>query len=460
MLQQLATRRCSAQLYVALDVQPTATEDEIKAAYHEKVAEYKNVPDKAEEYERVKDAEDVLLNGNRRRLYDLFGRDGLRMIEGGFGAEYIDLVVENVHHIRKIFLTLAFIVLMMLVEEILLIRQVDDHLGAPWALLFIPVWLADLAAVGLFFGTFTNFIKHPIRNAALLPQAGVFASVVASTITICLALSGLVTYHVGFLPVLFLLGFYVFSSFRNLSLNAFREESKAAGDPDWDNVQVTSLQFLFYLAKTIYMVACLVVFGVLLWLQATALININWLLVFLPLFMWLWTGLAWRLFITLCTSRVYKHYSDRLIACFLIVYCYTGSIMTVGLLAVKARQWQLGVHQLSLIYCLMPTMFVTVIILGLMCFLALLLPTERLTIKAKETISGYTKQVEDPLLEVHRGAQTANTFTYATQQAARGRAGKAATAAMEGVRLAQRHGADYGALSETEMRAADDTRAE
>src|SRR6056297_1276205 len=69
----------SEDFYSALGVSRDADEDEIKQAYRKKAAEYhpdvSDEPDAEEKFKKVKKAKEVLLDDEKRRMYDQMGHE-------------------------------------------------------------------------------------------------------------------------------------------------------------------------------------------------------------------------------------------------------------------------------------------------------------------------------------------------------------------------------------------------
>src|ERR1044071_10426000 len=84
-----------ADFYSILEVQRTASDDDIKAAYRKLAMRYhpdrnNGSKDAEEKFKQITEAYDVLRDANKRAAYDRFGEAGLRG-GGGAGFHHVDL---------------------------------------------------------------------------------------------------------------------------------------------------------------------------------------------------------------------------------------------------------------------------------------------------------------------------------------------------------------------------------
>mmetsp|Transcript_10396 Transcript_10396/g.16972 ORF Transcript_10396/g.16972 Transcript_10396/m.16972 type:complete len:416 (+) Transcript_10396:166-1413(+) len=81
--------------YKALNIEPTAGEDEIKKAYRKRAMQLhpdKNPsPEAAEQFKEISTAYEVLSDSEKRRIYDQFGEEGLNESGGGGGHSPFDI---------------------------------------------------------------------------------------------------------------------------------------------------------------------------------------------------------------------------------------------------------------------------------------------------------------------------------------------------------------------------------
>eukprot|EP00670_Eutreptiella_braarudii_P002003 CAMPEP_0174294138 /NCGR_PEP_ID=MMETSP0809-20121228/40738_1 /TAXON_ID=73025 ORGANISM="Eutreptiella gymnastica-like, Strain CCMP1594" /NCGR_SAMPLE_ID=MMETSP0809 /ASSEMBLY_ACC=CAM_ASM_000658 /LENGTH=196 /DNA_ID=CAMNT_0015395381 /DNA_START=21 /DNA_END=608 /DNA_ORIENTATION=+ len=131
--------------YDLLGVQPTATESEIKRAYRNLALQYH--PDKAgaegvETFKTIREAYDVVGDADKRRLYDLYGEEGLKILDNEMMAGFHSFLLEP-------FQALCFascfglIVMFFLMFPILVAIKVDYHKHWNWFVVCIPAFVAE-----------------------------------------------------------------------------------------------------------------------------------------------------------------------------------------------------------------------------------------------------------------------------------------------------------------------------
>jgi len=266
------------------------------------------------------------------------------------------------------------------------------------------------------------------------------ASLACGTVFVALALNGTVTWHLAFIPVLSLTGLYMYSELRQAGLGTYRETLRQAGDVDADQITCTNEGYMAYVVTIVWRVTCICAFSILLWLRVTQAANFSYYVVFLPLFLWMWLPLIWRLYVICFTSRIVKHVSDKAIMSFMLIFSYLNSFLTIGLLAIKCHQAELGIEQVSLVYVLIPPMVVTVLLSMALCAIALALPADMMQLGAADAYNSASANAaasaSEPLMQAHRASQAANQFTYAKGAAERGDMEGAKLAAADGVKIA------------------------
>ncbi|KAJ2666272.1 hypothetical protein IW148_000990 [Coemansia sp. RSA 1199] len=133
-------------LYTALGVERDATPDELKRAYRRLALQHH--PDRnlgrthsSSEFVRIQLAYDVLSDARRRRIYNRYGEIGVQMA-GRMGGELLDPLVSSV--LCTLALASACIAVLLIVFFAMLARRVDGGVEWPFAVVFAPLWAADL----------------------------------------------------------------------------------------------------------------------------------------------------------------------------------------------------------------------------------------------------------------------------------------------------------------------------
>lgn len=141
--------------YRCLDVDPTASQEAIKKSFKKKslsihpdklaqrgielTAEHKH------EFQRLKEAHEVLTDPKRKKLYDQLGESGLQLMENPNPVTLIKNFQKHKADQCSIVLLLAFLVGCLFILPILFVLKCDSTLGpaSPWVAIWTPMWLVD-----------------------------------------------------------------------------------------------------------------------------------------------------------------------------------------------------------------------------------------------------------------------------------------------------------------------------
>ncbi|KAJ2710366.1 hypothetical protein H4R19_003780 [Coemansia spiralis] len=142
----------AAGLYEALGVGRDATPADIKRAYRRLALRHH--PDRNHgaaaastgEFVRIQLAYDVLADERQRRIYDRYGEMGVQMA-GRVGGELLDPHISGV--LSAFAFATAAAALLLIVFFALLARRVDHANTWPFAVIFTPLWVVDLAALAI-----------------------------------------------------------------------------------------------------------------------------------------------------------------------------------------------------------------------------------------------------------------------------------------------------------------------
>jgi hypothetical protein len=141
--------------YRLLDVDPTSSQDAIKKSFKKKSLSIH--PDKlaqrgieitAEhkvEFQRLKEAYEVLTDPKRKKLYDQVGESGLNLMENPNPVTLIKNFQKHRADQCTIVLLLAFLFGCLFILPILFVLKCDGTLGpaSPWVAIWTPMWLVD-----------------------------------------------------------------------------------------------------------------------------------------------------------------------------------------------------------------------------------------------------------------------------------------------------------------------------
>ncbi|EGC29368.1 hypothetical protein DICPUDRAFT_58843 [Dictyostelium purpureum] len=164
----------TTRYYELLEVPVDASQEDIKRAY--RVLALKYHPDKnpdpsaAEQFKEISEAYGVLSDPERRKLYDQYGAEGLKLFEGGgFGEEaaYVASMMGSIKYIGCLFCILLLVLI--LFPIFIVVKTKSGGVSWSWAKVFSPMWILVGISTLLFgiiairikkLGTTVIFIQH------------------------------------------------------------------------------------------------------------------------------------------------------------------------------------------------------------------------------------------------------------------------------------------------------------
>ncbi|KAJ1818342.1 hypothetical protein LPJ75_001475 [Coemansia sp. RSA 2598] len=141
-----ADSRDNVGLYMVLGVTQDSTATEIKRAYRRLALQYHpdRNPGAGGEFVRIQYAYDVLSDERKRRIYDRYGEIGVQMA-GRMGGELLDPQVTN---LLSLFALISAVVSCLFIAFFaLLAKRVDHMVEWSYKIVFIPLWIVDIAMV-------------------------------------------------------------------------------------------------------------------------------------------------------------------------------------------------------------------------------------------------------------------------------------------------------------------------
>lgn len=145
------------EYYTRLAVNQNASLDDIKKAYKKRSLQLhpdrlaqrgvQITPEHNQEFQKLKEAYDVLSDPRKRKLYDKIGKSGLKLVESPQELNPTELI-KNFQQNRsdrfKIVLLLFFIFSSILILPILFCLKIDGKIDdVPWLALWTPMWIVD-----------------------------------------------------------------------------------------------------------------------------------------------------------------------------------------------------------------------------------------------------------------------------------------------------------------------------
>ena len=277
---------CSGRLYEILDISKGATPSEVKKAYHKKALQYH--PDKTggtttEEFKAIQEANAVLSDPEKRKLYDMFGRAGMARLEQfGMGGAAAGAMAHPlaIKFVAFIFFLVFFLCLLFVS---LVVVKFDQDKSWSWAAVFTPVWIliCPLAFTPCVFVAALRALK--VREAfAALAGTGVFVC----TILFVRTMDGHMESWKGFFYALFVTcTFYYISEALSLRLSYIKEMLIAQGHPLGPELTVTSPFYIRAVVTALFNFACNLSFFILMFQRMTlAAPDLSFYVIFAPLF--------------------------------------------------------------------------------------------------------------------------------------------------------------------------------
>eukprot|EP01062_Namystynia_karyoxenos_P001604 TRINITY_DN10545_c0_g1_i1.p1 TRINITY_DN10545_c0_g1~~TRINITY_DN10545_c0_g1_i1.p1 ORF type:complete len:467 (+),score=179.89 TRINITY_DN10545_c0_g1_i1:107-1507(+) len=307
-------QRRNSRLYNVLEVEKTATQAEITKAHRRLALKYH--PDRAGQereaseakFKELQGAFDVLKDAQKRKIYDTFGEDGLKMLAGGPVPPSMLAGLLDPRLICTVTCTAAAMVVLVIVQLVLIAKRVQGG-DASWATTFVPLWILD----GFLLCLCSCLV--PVIASALMQRSGDpdaqrdkaeagpvallllrIVMFVAWNIMLSRGLDGHLPsggWPVVFIPVLILEGIELIFRFSRLRRSAYDHEVDAhrAAAAELGIGEVQAKSYGHYLIGHVLSMPWRIVFVILLVLKLDESIDISWWGVGAPLFVML--GLAY-----------------------------------------------------------------------------------------------------------------------------------------------------------------------
>ncbi|KAF9933959.1 hypothetical protein FBU30_003903 [Linnemannia zychae] len=144
--------RNTVHLYEALGVPKSATQDEIKKAYRRLALRYhpdkvnvSEVPDHETRFRDIAAAYEVLGDPKKRQVYDKYGMMGVQMAGTEIGAQLME--IESL--LCTLFLAASIILVLAIIFFSFLTVRIDGKVNWSYWVVFIPLWILDATFVGM-----------------------------------------------------------------------------------------------------------------------------------------------------------------------------------------------------------------------------------------------------------------------------------------------------------------------
>eukprot|EP00514_Thraustochytrium_sp_LLF1b_P002620 CAMPEP_0184522850 /NCGR_PEP_ID=MMETSP0198_2-20121128/8519_1 /TAXON_ID=1112570 /ORGANISM="Thraustochytrium sp., Strain LLF1b" /LENGTH=471 /DNA_ID=CAMNT_0026913739 /DNA_START=176 /DNA_END=1591 /DNA_ORIENTATION=+ len=139
--------------YDLLGVKPDATPEELKKAYRKTALRLH--PDRGgdeEEFKKMKSAYDVLTDPNKRKIYDKYGEQAIKMLEGGMpDVSFLGTLTKRDR--MCLILTISIVSIILILFPVLISLRWNNEASYSFAIGFVPLWILQVILLVLVLGT-------------------------------------------------------------------------------------------------------------------------------------------------------------------------------------------------------------------------------------------------------------------------------------------------------------------
>eukprot|EP01117_Protostelium_nocturnum_P008445 TRINITY_DN3018_c0_g1_i1.p1 TRINITY_DN3018_c0_g1~~TRINITY_DN3018_c0_g1_i1.p1 ORF type:complete len:400 (+),score=106.42 TRINITY_DN3018_c0_g1_i1:46-1245(+) len=296
-----ANKGGNVRLYATMEVEPDATEEDIKKSYKKMALKYhpdKNVggdPTFEEKFKEVQHAYNILSDPQKKNIYDTYGEEGIALYENGMFGEDGELMkiipfLES-PGLLACFCCLLFIIWAVLVLiPIFIVLKVDGAVAWNWGVVFIPIWIFNFVPfVYVIFSTCSN----PKSGVSTMFQ---YFSLLIFLILLCINLeTHRWSWVVTFIPI------YIFEAIHLLKKFVQARKSKfAAAETSGFKTFQFGLGYFGWAIRKVVFALLLIWFTGFLVAKIDTTVTWSWWVIAIPI----WVGLAYKMFITIADGSV------------------------------------------------------------------------------------------------------------------------------------------------------------
>jgi len=290
------------RLYSVLEVDPNATDEEIKRSYKRLAIKYhpdKNPdPASAERFKEISAAYGVLTDPQKKEIYDKYGDEGLKIYESGVFDEMGDFRVlmpflrnKRLIGILYLFGILAWSVVFL--AALFVVLKVDGSVQWSWPVVFIPLWILN-SILSIYFFCSPLFAEVKGNAMASLLQ---FICAFIFQILLCIQLEK--QYQWSWSIVLIPIFIFQFVHIVRQSLSASRSKYDRRIE-EGGSLGFFAMSFSYpgFLVDNLAMSVFRVWFLVFLTLKLDSSVSWSWWIVAIPIFI----AIAWKLFVLIASD--------------------------------------------------------------------------------------------------------------------------------------------------------------
>jgi len=287
------------KLYQILEIEPTATEEEIKKAYKKMALKYhpdKN-PDAGEQFKEINNAHNILIDPQKRQIYDMYGEEGLALYDNGvFGGD--GELARILPFLQNPVLLALFCLILVLTSAITFLipmfiaLKVDGDVDWNWGAVFSPLWIINI--IPLIYYCCLPFITDGSRIGGCRQQFQ-YWTILIFQILLCINLE-----HENwkwttvFIPIYIYLGFLLLNRFFSCRHSKFTQEV----EEDRTGV-LFGCGYLGFILRKIFVPLIFIWFIIFLVVKLDGVVTWNWWINSIPIYFLL----AWKFLLRLADSN-------------------------------------------------------------------------------------------------------------------------------------------------------------
>lgn len=284
----------TARLYQVLELEPGASDEDIKKAYKKMALKYhpdKN-PDSAEKFKDISNAYNILSDPQKKEIYDLYGEEGLVMYEQGMFGEDGELLsmlpfLENPAMVALFVCLGCLLVCLITLIPIFIVLKLDGAVNWNWGVVFIPLWITNVAPFVFFC---INSLKSDKKLKALLSFVQYLCLLVFQILLAVELQSFPFRWSLAFIPIYFFMIIYLIKKVSKSMTTHYREQE--------DEQVLFGLGYGGYLIRNFFLPIMLVLFLILLLVKLEGASSYSWWIISIPLFV----TMGWKLVVRIADN--------------------------------------------------------------------------------------------------------------------------------------------------------------
>jgi len=296
----------AARLYKVLELEPTATEDEVKRAYKKMALKFhpdKN-PGNEEKFKEINTAYNILIDPQKKEIYDSYGEEGLALYENGMFGEDGELMhiipyLENPVYIGLFACVVLIGWILTFLFALFIVLKVDGDINWNWGTIFVPLWILNVGPLCFSVCSVPQNIEHRLKGFKALVSSTQYFALLVFQILLCIQLqreendrsSGHHTawkWAIVFIPIYYYELVHIIKRIANSGKAKYDEEVETHSSGF-----NFGCQYFGYLLRKLFIPAMRVWFIVFLIVKLDHKTSWSWWINAIPLFV----GIAWKVFI-------------------------------------------------------------------------------------------------------------------------------------------------------------------